>query len=153
MMGAREMMPATGAPLLPHDQLAMRVLIVDDSPDVLHDLHRLLELSGNIEVIGEARDGLEALRLTAELRPEVVVMDLEMPRMNGYEATRQIKAQEPPPRVVILSVHGESRMIELALEAGADGFVVKGASEGTLVDAILARTDSTGKDLEEGSHQ
>jgi DNA-binding NarL/FixJ family response regulator len=127
------------------------VLIVDDSPDVLRDMRLLLELSGNIEIIGEARDGREAVRMAAELRPEVVVMDLEMPRMNGYEATRQIKAEGQPPRVVILSVHGEPETIECALRAGADGFVLKGASEGILVDAIQARTDSTRKDLEEGS--
>ena len=145
-------MTASTNPLPTQNQARVRVLIVDDSPDVLHDLHLLLELSGNIEITGEARNGLEAVQLTSELKPDVVVMDLEMPGMSGYEATRKIKSQGHPPRVVILSVHGTSEVKERARKAKADGFVLKGASFDLLVDAILARTGSPGnKDPEEGS--
>jgi DNA-binding NarL/FixJ family response regulator len=81
-----------------------------------------------------------------------MITDFEMPGMNGYEATRRIKAQWRPPRVVILSVHGEPEVIDRARRAGADGFILKGASHEVLVDAILAGTGSPGnQDLEEGS--
>lgn len=156
MMGAKETqtrpMTITADPLPTRNQARVRILIVDDSLDVLHDLHVLLEISGNIEVAGEASNGLEAVQLATKLRPDVVVMDLEMPGMNGYEATRRIKAQRRPPRVVILSVHGEPEVIDRARRAGADGFILKGTSHEVLVDAILAGTGSPGnKDPEKGS--
>jgi DNA-binding NarL/FixJ family response regulator len=120
------------------NHLPMRVLIVDDSPQVLHDLHQLLELSGGVEVVAEARDGQEAIRLAAELSPDVVVMDLEMPGMDGFQATRQIKEQGLAARVVILSVHANPEEVESARDAGADSFVTKGAGYETLLNAILA---------------
>ena len=73
----------------------MRVLLVDDMPQVLRDLRQLLELSGVITIVGEAQDGSQAVKLAAQLAPDAAVMDLEMPEMAGYEATRQIKAQVP----------------------------------------------------------
>src|SRR5512139_1947253 len=82
-----------------------RVLIADDNPQVRHELRTLLPLAGEIEVVGEAADGHEAIRLAQALRPEVILMDLEMPVLDGYEATRQIKAGAPSCRVVALSVH------------------------------------------------
>jgi DNA-binding NarL/FixJ family response regulator len=108
-------------------------------PQVLHDLRQLLELSGAVEVIGEARDGQEAIRLCAKLSPEVVVMDLEMPGMDGYEATCRIKQRQPSPRVVILSVHAGPVEQERARATGADGFVMKGANYEVLVNAILGK--------------
>ncbi len=121
----------------------LRVLLVDDTPQVLHDLRQLLELSGEIEIVAEAGNGQEAVQLTASLRPEVVVMDLEMPVMNGYEATHQIKSQFPTTRVVILSVHAGAKERENARAAGADRFVVKGVRYDVLLNAILAREDSS----------
>lgn len=115
----------------------VRVLLVDDNPQVLHDLHQLLEISGIVDVIGEAGNGLEAIRLAAALSPDVVIMDLEMPVMDGYEAAAQIKAVQPAPRVVILSVHAGSGEVERALAAGVDGFVLKGADYQILINAIL----------------
>jgi DNA-binding NarL/FixJ family response regulator len=117
----------------------VRVLLVDDMPQVLQDLHQLLELIGLIEIIAEAREGAEAVRLAAELAPDAILMDLEMPGMDGYEATRRIKARQPAPRVVILSVHAGPRERERARAAGADGFVMKGADYEVLVDAILGK--------------
>lgn len=114
----------------------MRVLLVDDMPQVLHDLRQLLTLTGAAEVVGEARDGAEAVRLAAELDPDAVIMDLQMPAMDGYEATRRIKSQAPAMRVIVLSVHAGPEEQQRAQAAGADRFIVKGASYEVLVDAI-----------------
>ncbi len=87
----------------------IRLLLVDDAPQVLHDLHQLLELTGLIEIVAEARNGQEAVRLAAELGPDAILMDLEMPGMDGYAATRRDQIPAPAPRVVILSVHAGSQ--------------------------------------------
>ena len=121
----------------------IRLLLADDTLQVLHDLHQLLELTGLIEIVAEARNGQEAVRLAAELSPDAILMDLEMPGMDGYEATRRIKACQPAPRVVILSVHAGPAERERARTAGADGFVMKGADYEILVDAILGKDEPT----------
>ncbi len=114
----------------------MRVLLVDDMPQVLRDLHRLLDVTGVMSVVGEALNGEEAVRLATQLHPDAGVMDLEMPGMDGYEATRRIRAQLPKVRVIILSVHAGAEERHRARAAGADCFVVKGESYEVLVDAI-----------------
>ncbi len=126
----------------PVDQASRRVrlLLVDDMPQVRHDLRRLLELTGLVEVVAEAGDGLEAVRLVKLLTPDAVVMDLEMPGLDGYEATGRIKGQSATVRVIILSVHGGPEALERAQAAGADDFVLKGASYETLMRAILNPT-------------
>lgn len=116
-----------------------RVLIVDDNPQVRQELRTLLPLTGDIEIVGEAADGLQAVRLAQALQPEVVLMDLEMPGLDGYEATRQIKAGLPSCRVVTLTVHGYEAARLRAMEAGADVFLEKGAPLGALVNAIYER--------------
>ncbi len=127
----------------------VRALLVDDSTEVRHELRQLLELSGAVQVIGEAGDGQEAVRLAAGLSPDVVVMDLEMPGLDGFEATRRIKADRPAVRVVILSVHAGPGVEARARAAGADGFVVKGANYQTLLNAILGK-DGSDKSFEKG---
>ena len=117
----------------------MRVLIVDDMAQVREELRRLLQLSGMVQIVGEAANGLEAVRLVGELSPDVVVMDLEMPKLDGYEATRQIKSSQPEIRVVILSIHNGGEVRKRASSAGADRFVLKGASYQILLDAILGK--------------
>jgi len=124
----------------------VRVLIVDDTPDVRCDLHQFLDLTGDMEVIGEAANGQEAIRLTAELSPDVVVMDLEMPGKDGFEATRQIKAQVHAPRIVILSIHAGMEEQQRALAAGADAFFMKGNSYEALVNSILGTPSGNGKE-------
>lgn len=136
------MMAASFPPSDP-DQHLVRVLIVDDRPQVLQDLRQLLELTGMIEIAGEARNGAEAIRLAAELAPDAIVMDLEMPGMDGYEATRRIKSQVRTVRVIILSVHADPEEQQRALAAGADAFVTKGASYEVLVNAILEKDGSS----------
>jgi DNA-binding NarL/FixJ family response regulator len=116
-----------------------RVLIADDNPQVRQELAILLPLAGDIEIVGEAVDGREAICLAQALQPEVVLMDLEMPVLDGFEATRQIKASSPSCRVVALTVHGYEAARQKAMQAGVDLFLVKGAAVESLVQAISAR--------------
>jgi DNA-binding NarL/FixJ family response regulator len=93
-------------------------------------------------VVAEGANGQDAIQLAVEASPDVVIMDLEMPGMNGFEATRQIKGQGSAPRVIILSVHAEREDIARAQAVGADDFVVKGANFQVLIQAILMKTGS-----------
>jgi len=114
-------------------------LIVDDSPQVRQELRTLLPLAGDIEIVGEAVDGQEAICLTHVLQPDVVLMDLEMPVLDGYEATRQIKAGFPSCRVVALTAHGYEAARQKASQSGVDVFLVKGSSVEALIRAISNR--------------
>jgi DNA-binding NarL/FixJ family response regulator len=118
------------------DSAPISVLIVDDVAAVRRDLRTALTLTGNIEIVGEAGSGLEAIRLAQSLGPAVVLMDLEMPVMDGYEAARQIKIRCPACRVIALTVHGYESARRKAYQSGADGFVIKGAPLESLVTAI-----------------
>ena len=114
----------------------IRVLIVDDVERVRRDLCTFLTLAGNIEIVGEARNGLEAIRMAKELCPQVVLMDLEMPVMDGIESTRQIKAIQPSCRVIALTIHAGETERQQALQAGMEDVVVKGAPLNVLLQAI-----------------
>lgn len=113
-----------------------RLLIVDDIPQVREDLRTLLSLAEDVEVVGEASNGLEALRLVEALHPEMILMDLEMPVMDGYEATQKIKAGWPACKVIALTVHGYEAARKKATRAGVDAFVVKGAPVETIIRLI-----------------
>ena len=113
-----------------------RLLIVDDVPQVRAELRTLLSLAGAIEIVGEAANGLEAVTQAAKLKPDVVLMDLEMPRMDGFEATRQIKDRCLARGVVALTVYGDDSARSRADRAGADAFVEKGTSLQTLSEII-----------------
>jgi len=117
----------------------IRVLVVDDVPQVRQDLCMVLTLASDIEIVGEAANGLEAIRQAEALQPEVVLLDLEMPVLNGYAAARQIKTRCPACRVIALTVHDYEAARQKALQAGVDAFVVKGAPVATLVQAIVDR--------------
>ncbi len=121
----------------------LRLLLVDDSPDVLHDLQLLLELSGEMEIVGQANNGLEAIDLAAALLPDVVLMDLELPGQDGSQATREIKSRQHAQRVIILSMHASPVDRERARASGADDFVVKGSSYETLRNSIMGIADSS----------
>jgi two-component system response regulator NreC len=130
------------------DPHSLRILIVDDNPKVRQNLAVVLDLAGRsagvrIEIAGEAGDGREAIASAGALKPDVVLLDLEMPVLDGFEAARRIKAREGAPRVVILSVHDGPGEHERARSAGADDFVVKGAPYQTLWNAILGRDGTT----------
>ncbi len=129
---------ATGATQDPADR-RVRVLIVDDMQHVREQLILLLELTGQVEVIGEAANGADAIVQAQALRPEVVILDLEMPGMNGFQAAEQIKQCKLAGRVVILSVPATAEEIARARRAGADVFLEKGASLERLLGAVFAR--------------
>lgn len=116
---------------------AIRVLIVDDIASVRRDLCTVLTLSGGLDVIGEASNGREALSLAESLKPDVILMDLEMPVMDGYETTRQIKTRFPSCKVVALTVHDYESARTQAYGSGVDAFLVKGAPIETIVQTIL----------------
>jgi len=112
------------------------VLIVDDHLIVRQGLQALLAAEGDLTVVGEASTGRDAVRLAAELRPELVLMDLAMPRLNGWEATRQILRAVPTARVLILSTYGEDEHVQQAIAAGAAAYLLKQTAANELVKAI-----------------
>lgn len=114
----------------------IRVLLADDHAVVRKGLRFLLERQPDMEVVGEASDGREAVRLAAELKPHVVVMDIGMPQLNGIEAAAQIVKQNPQVNVIMLSVHSDESYLLRALSAGAKGYLLKDSAEEDLVRAV-----------------
>ena len=112
------------------------VVIAEDHDIVREGLRRLLESEPDIEVVGEAADGLAALEVAERTRPDVVLMDLSMPQLNGIEATRRITRNALGPKVICLSVHRELKMIAAILRAGASGYLLKNCSSSELTAAI-----------------
>jgi len=119
--------------------MTIQVLIVDDKAKVRQDLRTLLDLCVDIEIVGEAANGQEAVQQVEELEPEVVLLDLEMPVLDGYEAARQIKSRFPNSRIIALTVHGYDEAKQKAFESGVDSFIVKGAAADLLIQEILDR--------------
>ena len=114
----------------------IRVLIADDHAIVRHGLCALLGTERGIEVVGEAKDGNEAVARTKQLAPDVVVMDIVMPRKDGVEATEEIRAAVPSAKIVVLTSFGTSDKISRAIEAGATGALMKTAEDRELLSAI-----------------
>ena len=113
-----------------------RILLADDHRIIREGLASLLEQQADMEVIQHASDGLQAVSLSRELNPDVVVMDLTMPGMNGIEATRRITNEVPQVKVLCLSVHGDSGFVSAVLDAGASGYLLKDCAFEELVSAI-----------------
>lgn len=116
----------------------VRILLADDHILVRQGIRRILEEHADWQVVGEANDGRDAVRQTLELQPNVVVMDIGMPQLNGIEATRQITRRAPSIRVLILSMHADEAYITQAVEAGASGFILKDSADTELVKAVTA---------------
>jgi DNA-binding NarL/FixJ family response regulator len=115
-----------------------RVLVVDDQTVVRDGLVLLLGLLPGLEVVGSAGDGEEALRLVGENHPDVVLMDLRMPRVDGVEATRRIKAEHPSVQIVVLTTYSDDESVFAALQAGARGYLTKDAGADEIARAIDA---------------
>jgi DNA-binding NarL/FixJ family response regulator len=112
------------------------VLLADDHTVVRQGLRALVEAEGDSEVVGQARNGREAVQMALALRPDVILMDISMPVLNGFEATRRILAANPAAKVLILSAHSDEGYIEQAIAVGAAGFLEKQTSAAILVRAI-----------------
>jgi two-component system, NarL family, response regulator NreC len=118
--------------------MTIRILIADDHGIVAEGLKSLAEAEPDIEVVGIVADGREAVQHARESRPDVVVMDMSMPELNGADATRAILQNDPACRVIVLSMYAEREYVRRALKAGAMGYVVKRSAAKELVDAIRA---------------
>jgi DNA-binding NarL/FixJ family response regulator len=127
------------------------VLIADDHGIVRSGLRMLLDRQTDMDVVAEAGDGVEALELVQEQRPDVAVLDVSMPRMTGLQAAREIGSYSPDTRVLLLSMHDEERYFFEGLEAGAAGYVLKRAADTDLIDAV--RTVAGGRTFLSGRAQ
>jgi two-component system response regulator NreC len=116
----------------------IRLLLVDDHTLVRQGIRSLLEVQDDFEVVAEASGGQEAVAMATELSPDVILMDLAMPDMNGMEATRQIKTDHPEIQVLALSMHGTDDYLFRVLESGASGYVLKEADGAELTTAVRA---------------
>ena len=112
------------------------VLLAEDHTIVREGLLNLLSVEKDIAVVGEATTGREAVEMTVRLKPDVVVMDIAMPRLNGLEATRQIRQKAPTVKVLILSAHSDDAYVETVMALGASGYLIKQSSANCLSDAI-----------------
>lgn len=117
-------------------QGSIRVIVADDHTILRQGVCSLLDLQDDIEVVGEASDGVEALELLAAAAVDVVIMDMVMPRMNGLEATREIKRRWPGVKILILSMYDDDAYVQQVIEAGASGYVLKRVAADDLVRAI-----------------
>jgi two-component system response regulator NreC len=122
----------------------IRIIIADDHTIFRSGLKLLLSSEPDFEVIAEAKDGDEAIELTRQLQPEVLLMDIGMPRTNGHEATKQIKSSNPDVNILVLTMHRSEEYFFKMLDAGASGYVLKGAETDELIHAVhtVARGDA-----------
>ncbi|MDQ2944743.1 MAG: response regulator transcription factor [Acidobacteriota bacterium] len=116
--------------------MKLRVVIAEDQAMILGALAALLETEGDIEVVGQARDGREALRLTVSEKPDLLLADIEMPEMTGLEVAAEIKRERLPVRVVILTTFARAGYLRRALDAGASGYLLKDSPASALADAL-----------------
>jgi DNA-binding NarL/FixJ family response regulator len=114
----------------------MRVLIADDHTMVRESLVSVLQAAGDVQVVAQAADGIEAVELAMQTRPDVVVADLSMPRLNGLEVVRRLREALPQTRVLVLTMHGEDEYVLQAVRAGASGYLVKDSAASELLSAL-----------------
>ena len=116
----------------------VRILIADDHTLVRQGLRRILEGQPGWEVVGESGDGREAVRLATELKPDIVLLDIAMPHLNGVEAVQQIARRSPNVRVLVLSMYADEAYVTRAVRAGASGYLLKDSADADLIKAITA---------------
>jgi two-component system, NarL family, response regulator NreC len=116
----------------------LRIVLADDHTLVRHGLRKVLQDQSDWEVVGEADDGREAVRLVQELKPDVAILDIAMPRLNGIEATRQIARRFPDVQVLVLSMHADEPYVTQVLRAGATGYLLKDSADTDLIGAVAA---------------
>lgn len=121
----------------------IKIMIVDDHNIVREGIRTILDKYPDLKVVAEANDGRSAVESVAEVRPDVVLMDMSMPGMNGIEATQRIHAEHPEVRVLILSMHKDKRFVTQGFQAGARGYLLKDCASGELVQAV--RTVAAGE--------
>ena len=115
-----------------------RVLIADDHPLIRSGLRALLSRESEFEVAGEAADGYQALELVEQLKPDVVMLDVSMPRLNGIDVAQKITEKTPSTRIIIVSIHSDEGYVLRALKAGAKGYLLKASPEGDILNAVRA---------------
>jgi two-component system, NarL family, response regulator NreC len=122
----------------------IRILLADDHAVVRHGFKMILGAQPDMEIVGEAGNGREAVELTEQLKPDIVVMDVAMPELNGIEATRRVAASVPHARVIALSMHKDSVYVREVLRAGARGYLLKDSGSADLVAAVRAVAQGEG---------
>jgi len=114
----------------------IRVLLADDHRILREGLKGLLEQEPDLEVVGEAEDGLAALRMTRDVKPDVLLLDIAMPKLNGIEVARRVMAAQPSTKIVVLTMHSDSRYVREMLALGVSGYLLKDCAFDEVVDAI-----------------
>jgi DNA-binding NarL/FixJ family response regulator len=127
-----------------------RILIVDDAPAVRESLGWLLVDEPGLTVVGDAPDGAEAIRLALELHPDLVILDIELPDMDGFRVTQQLKVLPRPPLVVLLSIHSDDLSKQRGIQAGCDAFVEKGMGWPVLLAALQKLLGAGSSDSQTG---
>jgi DNA-binding NarL/FixJ family response regulator len=113
-----------------------KVLIVDDHPVTRSGIRYILDLNGQFNIIGEAKDGVDAIKKVSDKKPDIVIMDVSMPEISGIEATKQITKTQPDIKVIALSIHSGQKFVKEMLQAGAAGYILKDEAPEELITAI-----------------
>lgn len=116
--------------------MSVKIILADDHPIVRQGMRSLLDLQSDMVVVAEASDGLEAVHLTDKFKPDILVLDLMMPNLNGLEALRQIRATNPRTRIIVLSMHSADEYVINAMKNGASGYIMKETGPSELIQAI-----------------
>jgi DNA-binding NarL/FixJ family response regulator len=118
----------------------IQILIVDDHPIVRQGLRQVLEAEPNLRIVGEAEDGETALRMMKEIKPDIAILDLNMPKMSGFEVARIVQQKELPVAIIFLTIYSDQEMFNKALNLGAKGYVLKDSAVSDIVNSIRAIT-------------